>query len=262
MPGTELEVAKRFKEANQAGRIDDDTLDWLKKKELFEKITPWEHEIKGPQTILIAVMPDDSGSIDLYGNVQNMRDGHNTVIDALKEKEEIKEIVSFRTQYLNGHLLNEGISLDSAQYMDNSNYDPKDFGGTPLYDRTAELLITVFDKTEQLKAKGKQSRFSVLLVTDADNRHSEYATASDVKRLVNRMNELSTSRYGQNTISLMGLPSPEVPDFREVAKAMGIEDGPNRMGKPVKRVFTPSENAREIRHSFDIWTRGTAAAPL
>jgi len=104
-------------------------------------------DVIASEVVLVTMMPDDSGSIRFSGNVQAVRGGHNSVLDALGTCQQ-KDNILAHTRYLNGHVLFPYCGLAQAVRMDTSNYDPNQ--GTPLYDQTIVLLGTVLAKSRNL----------------------------------------------------------------------------------------------------------------
>jgi hypothetical protein len=108
-------------------------------EEQARKIGPGREHLEYENVIYIAVMPDDSASIAGVNrlerdNTQDVIDGHNGIIEALKKSGEARRIL-FKTQYLNSDTaLNNWVPLDKAVPMMRDNFKPE--GGTPLYDKT------------------------------------------------------------------------------------------------------------------------------
>jgi hypothetical protein len=187
--------------------------------------------------IFIAVMPDDSSSIAganslQRDNTQDVIDGHNGVIDALKKSQQVRMIL-FKTQYLNSDTaLNNWVQLDKAVPMTRENYRPE--GGTPLYDKTLSLLRSVIYETQEALERGQQARWGILLITDGDDTASK-DKAEHVKLILDDMRKtgelLQTcepSNQVSGSIALLGLEDRETDPqsgahFEKVAHSMGIE---------------------------------------
>ncbi len=180
--------------------------------------------------IYIAIMPDDSGSIageneKHIDNTQDVIDGHNDIINALKESEQ-KDRILFKTRYLNGKVLNDWTRLKEAKDMDKNNFYPS--GSTPLYDSTIHLLNSVIREREGAVDRGVEARWGIMIVTDADDT-SSVSRAEDVRVILDNMKEkreiLRTTEPDNRiagSIAFMGV-SDGTTDFKEVANKMGIE---------------------------------------
>ena len=188
--------------------------------------------------IYIAVMPDDSGSIAGVNplkrdNTQDVMDGHNNIVEALKELQQARFIL-FKTQYLNSDTpLNNWVSLDKAVRMTKDNFTPE--GGTPLYDKTLSLLTSViYEKNEALKRGHSNVRWGIILITDGDDTELTN-TANKVKIILDDMRkkgEIMPSCEPDNmyagSIALLGIEDRETDPnagayFEKVARSMGIE---------------------------------------
>ena len=90
--------------------------------------TPVEN-ISASSVFLVSMLPDDSGSIRSSGNEQLVRDGHNMVIEALRESKQAGGILA-HCKYLNGTILYPFTLIDQAVFMDANNYQAT--GTTPL----------------------------------------------------------------------------------------------------------------------------------
>src|SRR5688500_17174565 len=80
-------------------------------------------DVVASEVVLVTMMPDDSQSIAQAGNVDNVRDGHNFVLEALRGSKQSGEVLA-HTRYLNGHVLCAYSSLDHAVTMTKQNYRP------------------------------------------------------------------------------------------------------------------------------------------
>lgn len=190
-------------------------------------------DIPHTELFLVAVMPDDSGSIRFVsGNTEAVRQGHNGVIDALMESKQ-RDAIILRTQYLNGFVLNDWVLLENAARMDTSNFDPN--LGTPLYDNSVVLLGSVIAEWQKAKANGQVARTGTLIVTDGHDEHSVRATARDVASVVKDMLMAET-----HIVAFMGIDDGYT-DFRTVAKEMGIRD---------EWILTPDNDPKSIRRAF------------
>lgn len=196
------------------------------------------HPLEYENIIYIAVLLDDSGSIagqnELnWNNTQDVIDGHNAIIYALKQSGEARRIL-FKTQLLNSEkALNNWVPLDNAQLLTIDNFTPK--GTTPLYDKTISLLTDVIhERTEALKAGHSNVRWGILLITDGEDNASTIS-ASEVKRVLDDMREKGEIMPGcqpgntyAGSIALLGVEDRQSADpkgeayFEKIAQSMGI----------------------------------------
>src|SRR5450432_80749 len=81
-------------------------------------------DVGASEVVLLTMMPDDSSSIASAGNTDAVRDGHNFVIDALKQSKQSGEVLA-HARYLNGFVLYPYTALEHAATMTPANYDPR-----------------------------------------------------------------------------------------------------------------------------------------
>lgn len=108
-------------------------------------------DVPSAEVVLVTMMPDDSGSIRFAGHADTVRNGHNLVLDALRQCQQQADIL-VHTRYLNGDVLFPYRKLDDAVNMTKQNYNPNK--ATPLYDQIAVVLGTVMTKTRELQENG------------------------------------------------------------------------------------------------------------
>jgi hypothetical protein len=199
-------------------------------------------DVAASEVVLLTMMPDDSASIAAAGNTDAVRDGHNSVLDALKASKQSGEVLA-HTRYLNGHVLCPYTTLDHAVAMTRANYDPR--LGTPLFDQTCVVLGTVIAKAQQLAQAGIAVRTVTLIITDGADCGSQRCKPDDVAALVADM--LAQENH---IIAAMGIRDGTT-DFRAVFRAMGIPD---------RWVLTPGDNASEIRRAFQMFSQSAVRA--
>lgn len=196
-------------------------------------------DVHASEVVLVTIMPDDSGSIRFAGNAQAVRDGHNSVLEALRESKQQDQIL-VQTRYLNGDVLFPYGPLDQAVEMDQQNYDPS--LGTPLYDQVAVTLGSVVAKTQEFADNGVPVRSITLIVTDGDDQHSTKATAADVKNLVEDLKRQET-----HVVAFLGIADPgSHVDYIDIAKSMGIDD---------QWILTVDSDASAIRKAFQVFSQ-------
>jgi len=230
-------------------------------------------EVMASEVVIVTLMPDDSGSIRFVaGNSQLVRDGHNTVIDALKDSKQ-KRSIFMHTRYLNGFILFPYVNIEQAVKMDSNNYDPR--LGTPLFDQTVVMLGTVLAKTQEFAENGVPCRSVSLIVTDGADEHSTKATAKTVRTIVNDM--LKTERH-----IIAGLGIDDAPEecsncgcktLREVELSITVcpQCGTNFHRTNFERVFqemgllkewilTPKNTKSDIRKAFQVFSQSAVRA--
>ena len=199
-------------------------------------------DVTASEVVLLTMMPDDSASIASAGNTAAVRDGHNFVLDALKQSKQSGEVLA-HTRYLNGHVLCPYTALEHAVAMTNANYDP--IHGTPLFDQTCVVLGTVIAKAQELAQAGIAVRTVTLIITDGSDYGSTRCKPDDVKALVTDM--LSQENH---VVAAMGIQDGST-DFRKVFQSMGI---------PGRWILTPGNSASEIRRAFQVFSQSAVRA--
>ncbi|HEY3322822.1 MAG TPA: hypothetical protein VGP72_20375 [Planctomycetota bacterium] len=203
-------------------------------------ITP--DDVPASEVALVSMMPDDSGSIRYAGNAQLVRDGHNLVIQALRNSKQRDGILA-HTRYLNGFVLFPYRRLADAVLMDKKNYDPN--LGTPLYDQTAVLLGTVLTKTKEFQDTGVPVRSITLLLTDGADAGSRQQTPKSVRAIVEDM-----LRQECHIVAGMGIADGST-DYRMVFREMGIPD---------EWILTPGNSPSEVRKAFQVFSQSAVRA--
>lgn len=208
-------------------------------------------DVEASQVILVTQLVDDSGSIRFKGNTQEVRDGHNMIIEeVLKESKEIGDVLTL-TRYLNGTVLFPYSPIDQAVLLDQHNYDPN--GGTPLYDESVVLLGTVLAKAEEFAQSGVMVRTLTLITTDGNDEGSYQFTASDVAAVAKDM-----LKEGNHIIAAIGIDDGYT-DFRQVFREMGISDEWVYTTKP-EPGETEKDHRHRIRRAFQLVSKSFAAA--
>ena len=199
-------------------------------------------DVRASEVVLLTMMPDDSGSIRYAGNEKVVREGHNLVLDALGSAKQ-KDSILAHTRYLNGHVLFPYCNVASATRMDAANYEAT--LGTPLYDQAVVLLGTVIAKAQDFAMNGVPVRTVTLLITDGADAGSTWATAKDVRALVEDMR-----RAENHIVAGMGIDDGTTP-FRDVFRNMGIED---------RWILTAKSTAADIRRAFVLFSQSAVRA--
>jgi len=244
---------KLFVDAESYGDISPESLAILKRFGVATKIKENTGlsaiRIEDNEVILVSILIDDSESIKFHNNAQAIIKGHNDAIKALNKSRQ-KNNILFRTQYLNGYVLNDWVLLKNAKEMDESNYKPS--GTTPLYDASVVLLGSVIAEVQKAKQKGKQARSASLIVTDGkDEASQEECTANDVRVIVRDMTQDNTPETVEHTVAFMGIADGET-DYEAVAHSMGIGVDDDQW------ILKPDRVSREIRRAFYTFSKRTS----
>jgi len=244
-----VNVSALFQSAKKDGTLSAASLQALSVPDLGAQIQAGlgvtAENVQASEVTLVTMMPDDSGSMRFAGNSQAVRDGHNLVIDALKDtRKTTRDSILVHNRYLNGDVLYPYSNLDQVPNMDTHNYDPN--LGTPLYDQTVVLLGTVLAKAQEFVDAGVPVRTCTLIMTDGADLHSMRAKAHTVKKLVEDMLKEET-----HIIAAMGFDDGGQTDFRRVFREMGIRD---------EWILTPSKTPSEIRKAFQMFSRSAVRA--
>ncbi|HBI34256.1 MAG TPA: hypothetical protein DEA43_02140 [Candidatus Moranbacteria bacterium] len=229
-------------------------------------------DVLASEVVIVTMMPDDSGSIRFAGNTQFVRDGHNAVIDALKDSKQ-KNGILMHTRYLNGNVLFPYVNIDQAVRMDSSNYNPN--LGTPLFDQTLVLLGTVLAKTQEFADNGMHCRSVTCLVTDGDDEHSTRADARMVRTVVSDM--LQTENHiiaglgiddapeecrscGCKTLRETELTVNTCPKCGAGFRRTNFEKVFLEMGLLKEWILTPKNTPSDIRKAFQMFSQSAVRA--
>ena len=206
-------------------------------------------DITTSEVLLVTLLIDDSGSIRFVsGNTEAVREGHNSMLDALKaSKQSASVLISCR--YLNDSrgtihgVLYPYRQLDAAERLTSSNYNPD--GGTPLYDQIAVTLTGVAAKMAEFEQGGVAARAVTVIVTDGDDVHSQQHRASTVRPLIEGL-----LRTEAHIIAGMGISDGHT-DFQKVFSDIGV---------PTDWILTPSNSPSEIRKAFAVVSQSAVRA--
>jgi hypothetical protein len=204
--------------------------------------TPYD-QVQATEVFLLELLIDDSGSIAGAGNEDAVREGHNTVLDALN-KSKSRDGILVSTQYLNGQVLNPWTPLDSAIRMDRSNYSAN--GGTPLYDMSVVALGNVIAKVQEFATNGVPVRSATCIITDGHDMHSFRHDERSVKTIVSDM----LREEGLHIVAAIGIDD-HYTDFRSIFGSMGIPDN---------WILTPGNSPSEIRRAFNVLSQSALRA--
>ena len=184
---------------------------------------------------LVTVLADDSQSIFRENSAPLVAEGHNGIIDELKQisSGDTSDGILLFTRYINGKVLNPCTTLEQTTLMDLRTY--QEGGTTPLYDQSVITLGTVIAKAAQLTARGGKVRTFTLIITDGADEYSSSASAQSVAWIVGDM--LLT---GNHIVAAMGVNDGRT-DFQAVFSEMGIKPG---------WILNPDNSRDKIRKAF------------
>ena len=200
------------------------------------------NDVTTSEVTLVTLLIDDSASIRAAGNEGIVRNGHNFVIDALKDARAANGILA-HCRYLNGTVLYPYDLIERAPLMTNANYHAN--GSTPLYDQTVVTLGTVVAKIGEFEGANVPARAITLIVTDGADMGSRFHTASSVRPLVEDL-----LRREDHIVAGLGI-SDGCTDFRQVFTEMGVPDA---------WILTPANSEKEIRAAFRLFSQSAVRA--
>jgi len=241
-----INMNELFEEAQDEGLLSPDSAQVLTVHDIGAQIQAGlgvnVDDVQASEVVLVTIMPDDSGSIRFAGNAQAVRDGHNMVVNALKDSKQ-KDNILIHTRFLNGDVLYPYCALDQAVEMDSHNYDPN--LGTPLYDQSVVMLGTVLAKTKEFSDNGVPVRTVSLILTDGSDQHSRLHRPKDVETLVNDM--LMSENH---IVAAMGIEDGYT-DFQKIFREMGLRD---------EWILTPGNDASDVRRAFQVFSQSAVRA--
>lgn len=187
------------------------------------------------EVVLVGLLVDDSGSIDYYNNVNAVREGHNAILQALRKTKQ-QENIYVHSRLLNGTVICPFVLLDRAVDLDGANYDPRFFGGTPLYEQTVIFLGAMIAEAQRYIDEGVYARSIAIIISDGADEHSTRHDYGDVAGLVQDMRDAE-----DHIVAALGIKHGHV-DFDDVFA--------NKMNIDRRWVFTTSSDPSEIRRAF------------
>lgn len=191
--------------------------------------------------ILLGGLLDDSSSIHSAGNEPVVRDGWNSVLDALLSSKQADSIL-VHCAYLNGTQF-PFAPLKQAVRLDANNYHAR--GGTPLYDMTLVMLGRMIAKTQEFSNNGVPVRAITFTLTDGAD-YGSSRRPQDVEPVIRDM-----LRAGEtNIVGAMGIDDGST-DFRAVFQRMGYQKD---------WILTPKNSASDIRKAFAVFSQSAVRA--
>ena len=242
-------VNSLFQNAHAEGSLSAATLATLTIPDIANSIneamgTPAVDVKNASEVFLVSLLVDDSGSIQMAGNEQTMRDGVNAVIEALKESKARSSILMC-IRYLNGNVVVPFTPLDQVIKLDAGNYQAN--GGTPLYDMTVVSLGDVMAKTQEFSDNGVPVRSASLILTDGHDQHSTRFTRPE--DVVPAMKDVLQSET--HIVAAMGIQDDQNTDFRDIFTRMGVLP---------QWILTPGNTQSEIRRALGTFSQSAVRA--
>lgn len=189
------------------------------------------------ELLLATLLIDDSASV--APNIAEIRDGHNTMLEAL-EDDDISADVRVQTRALNRGVISPYKSIGQAGRLDTYNFSGGQLSseGTPLYEQSVITLGTVMVKAREEQDRGTDVRTFTLILTDAENRWKPDFTARHVQLITTDMLKFATNHI----VAGMGVGERDGISFHKVFEEMGI---------PRRWIFTSGSSAEEIKREFE-----------
>ena len=219
-------------------------------------------QLQSSEVVLVSIMSDDSGSIMASDLREAVRDGHNSVIEALTDSKS-KTSIQFFSRLLNGQIIQPYGPLESATKLDDANYDPRH--GTPLYDSTVEFLGAILAKSQEYADNGIPCRTVSLILTDGFDQGSHRSTAKSCEAVIRDMRKQETHiivgfgvEDSRGSMTFGGGQS-----FKDVFESMGIPSNfimEAKKTKPDGTMRTPEEFRSEIRKMFQVFSQSAIRA--
>lgn len=197
-------------------------------------------DVKASEVIAVTLIVDDSYSIKAEGNEQFIRDGVNSVFEALGESKQ-KDGILVHVSYLNGRQF-PFCALKDAVKLDVHNYQAT--GGTPLFDQQLVVLGRVVAKTQEFADNGVPVRSVTFTFTDGADSGSR-KRPQDINPVVRDM-----LRQETHIIGAMGIDDG-VTDYTKVFTSMGMDP---------QWILTPKNSKSEIRKAFMVASQSALRA--
>ena len=243
---SEQNLKDLFDGAEQEGAISPEAREVIKINDMGAQIqeglglTPENIDIKSSEVMIVAMLVDDSSSIDYSNNTQAIIDGYNVVIKSLYESKQRDSILVYAIAMNSGVLcpcqpVSEGVDISQQ-------YSP--IGRTPLFDEAIVTLATILAKCKQFNDSGVSCRTATLFMTDGCDVGSQ-AKSPEVKKIIDDM-LLSENHI----IAGMGIDDG-CTDFKEVFSDMGIRS---------EWILTPGNTQSEIRKAFQVFSQSAVRA--
>ena len=171
----DLKVSDLVRSAFVAGHLSKESVTALKQSDVARLLPAGlrRHDLKNDEILLVTAVVDDSGSIAEARQESTIREEHNRLLQILKDAGSSAHVL-VTTRLLNGKIINPFCPVNNAGNLTAQNYDPAQFGGTPLYHQAVVTLGTLMLQSRALEEAGCSVRTIPLLMTDGLD-ESQYA---------------------------------------------------------------------------------------
>jgi uncharacterized protein YegL len=173
-------------------------------------------DIVASDVTLVTLLVDASSSIHARGLEAAVRDGENTLVDALAQSKQ-NDAILMALWTFNDELrvVHAYVDLDDVTRLDDKNYHG--VGATRLYDAWCDALAANLAYAKRLRDAGTPCKSVVVVVTDGEDVGSK-RRASDCAKISKEV--LATEQF---TLAFVGVGTDV--DFHAVARSMGVPDG-------------------------------------
>ncbi|MCK6551690.1 VWA domain-containing protein [Myxococcota bacterium] len=200
-------------------------------------------DIEATDVTLVTVLIDASSSIAAAGLEDAVRDGQGALVDAFAgSKERDSVLLALWTFDDHPRVVHSYVPVGDAVRLDAKTYRGQ--GATALYDTWCDALAANVAYAEQLRDSGTPVRSVVVVITDGQDVCSK-RRVQDCARLSKDL--LASEQF---VLAFVGV-GPE-PDFRGIARAMGIPDGSIEVQS--------TATASTLRHVFQMVSRSAIRA--
>lgn len=191
-------------------------------------------DILASDVTLVTLLVDASSSINSRGLEDAVREGQNTLVDALSQSKE-KDSILLALWTFNDDLrvVHSYVGLEDVTRLDAKNYQA--VGSTKLYDTWCDALAANVAYAQRLRDAGTPCKSIAVVITDGEDVGSR-RRASDCAALSRDL--LASEQF---TLAFVGVGTDV--DFHAVAKAMGVPDG----SVAVQAQATPSAMRKVFR---------------
>jgi len=183
---------------------------------------------------------DDSSSIADAGNTPVVRNGYNSLLDALTSSQSRDDII-VTTLMLNKGLTQAPTPLTGVKRL-GQEYQP--YGCTPLYDKALELAALATLKHQEFAATGASFRGVLLIVSDGADYGSQKTPAS--------VRPVLSALQAQEVFQVIALGINDgYTDFKRVFSEMGVMP---------ENILTVNNDPSSIREAFGVVSRASVSA--
>jgi uncharacterized protein YegL len=172
-------------------------------------------DITASDVTLVTLLVDASSSIHDRGLEDAVRDGQNSLVDALGDTRERDSILmALWTFASDTRVVHSYVGLDDVTRLDKKSY--AGLGSTRLYDTWCDALTANVAYAERLRSSGTPCKSVVVVVTDGEDCGSK-RRASECARISKLV--LDSEQF---TLAFVGVGAG---DFHAIAREMGVPAG-------------------------------------